>query len=114
MPLVEFTSGAAAVDVFALVLMPSFLRAICSMPSFGISKFAIRPIPAKMPANWTAGANFYGCFNVSRKFSRENRNRTSALSDCYYLHFFRGAPGRNRTSGARNKQADVVDRSGGA
>ena len=33
-------TGALAVDVFWLALAPSFLRAICSIPSFGISKFA--------------------------------------------------------------------------
>jgi hypothetical protein len=33
--------GALAVDVFGLALAPSFLRAICSIPSFGIAKFAV-------------------------------------------------------------------------
>jgi hypothetical protein len=33
-------TGALAVDVFGLALAPSFLRAICSIPSLGISKFA--------------------------------------------------------------------------
>jgi len=32
--LVEFRSGAAAVDVFGLAVAPSFLRAICSIPQF--------------------------------------------------------------------------------
>jgi hypothetical protein len=31
-------TGALAVDVFGLVLAPSFLRAICSIPSFGNSE----------------------------------------------------------------------------
>jgi hypothetical protein len=34
-------TGALAVDVFGLALAPSFLRAICSIPSFGIAKFAV-------------------------------------------------------------------------
>jgi len=33
--------GAPAVDVFGLALAPLFLRAICSIPSFGIAKFAV-------------------------------------------------------------------------
>jgi hypothetical protein len=41
---VEFRSRGAAVDVdqicFGLAPAPSFLRAICSIPSFGIAKFA--------------------------------------------------------------------------
>ncbi|KRR22601.1 hypothetical protein CQ13_28770 [Bradyrhizobium retamae] len=41
---VEFRSRGAAVDVdqicFGLAPAPSFLRAICSNPSFGITKFA--------------------------------------------------------------------------
>ena len=41
---VEFRSRGAAVDVdqicFGLAPVPSFLRAICSIPSFGIAKFA--------------------------------------------------------------------------
>jgi hypothetical protein len=36
--LVEFRSGAAAVGVFGLAHAPSFLRVICSIPSFGISE----------------------------------------------------------------------------
>ena len=38
---VEFRSDGAVVDVFGLALAPSFLRAICSIPSFGIAKFAV-------------------------------------------------------------------------
>jgi hypothetical protein len=34
-------TGALAVDVFGLALALSFLRAICSIPSFGIAKFAV-------------------------------------------------------------------------
>jgi hypothetical protein len=34
-------TGALAVDVFGSALAPSFLRAICSIPSFGIAKFAV-------------------------------------------------------------------------
>ena len=41
---VEFRSRGAAVDVdqicFGLAPAPSFLRAICSLPSFGIAEFA--------------------------------------------------------------------------
>jgi len=33
-------TGVLAVEVFGLTLAPSFLRTICSIPSFGISKFA--------------------------------------------------------------------------
>jgi hypothetical protein len=36
--LIEFRSDGAAVDVFGLALAPSFLRAICSIPSFGNSQ----------------------------------------------------------------------------
>jgi hypothetical protein len=33
-------TGVLAVEVFGLTLAPSFLRTICSIPLFGISKFA--------------------------------------------------------------------------
>jgi hypothetical protein len=43
-PHVEFRSRRAAVDVgqicFAFAPAPSFLRGVCSIPSFGIAKFA--------------------------------------------------------------------------
>ena len=37
--IVEFRSGGSAVDVFELALAPSFLRAICSIRSFGIANY---------------------------------------------------------------------------
>src|SRR5450432_2456258 len=57
---VEFRSGGAAVDVFGLALAPSFLRAICSIPSFGIAKFAV---------------------NVCSSDTNKNTNKTDGCSD---------------------------------
>src|ERR1700758_5548889 len=74
---------------------PSFLRAICSIPSFGIAKFAAAHLAWRYqqkyqqsgPLQWA----YAWIFNPSRQFSGEIRNRTSALSYCYCLSFFRGA-----------------------
>src|SRR6267378_631606 len=59
--LVEFRSGGAAVDVFGLALAPSFLRAICSIDSFGNSEIRrerfVLPIPTKIPTNRTAAVS---------------------------------------------------------
>jgi hypothetical protein len=77
---------------------PSFLRAICSIPSFGIAKVAANvcspEIPAKMPTNRTAAVNFCTCFQRAMKIFLKIWNQTSSLSYCYYLYFQTGAPGR--------------------
>jgi hypothetical protein len=59
-------TGNSAVDVFGLVLAPSFLRANYSIPSFGNREFALNvlpPVPAKIPAKKSAApgasTNFY-------------------------------------------------------
>ena len=66
-------TGVLAVDVFGLTLAPSFLRAICSIPSFGIAKFAVNvwSPDTNKNANKTDGCErtFTCVFNGSRKFS---------------------------------------------
>jgi hypothetical protein len=55
---------------------PSFLRAICSIPLFGIAKVAANvcslEIPTKMPTNRTAAVNFYARFQRTTKMFLEN------------------------------------------
>jgi hypothetical protein len=102
--------GALAVDVFGLALAPSFLRAICSIPSFGIAKFAVNvcspdtnTIPTKMPTNRTAGigreqtvtnTDVRGSAYFSRvsEHCADGRGRFGTG-----LNSLIGAPGRNRT-----------------
>jgi hypothetical protein len=91
---------AAAVEIsqicFGLAPAPSFLRAICSIPSFGIAKFAGARLAWRYrqkyqqsgPPQWA----FAWIFNPSRQFSGEIRNRTSVLSYCYYCNILRVAP----------------------
>jgi hypothetical protein len=60
---------------------PSFLRAICSIPSFGIAKFVAarsawryqQKYQQSGPLQWA----YAWIFNPSRQFSGEIRNRTS-------------------------------------
>jgi hypothetical protein len=77
---------------------PSFLRAICSIPLFGIAKVAANvcspEIPTKMPTNRTAAVNFYACFQRATKIFLKIWNQTSSISYCYCLCFQSGAPGR--------------------
>ena len=40
-------TGALAVDVFGLALAPSFLRAICSIPSFGNREISRQRLPPR-------------------------------------------------------------------
>jgi len=78
---VEFRSRGAAVDVdqicFGLAPAPSFLRAICSIPLFGIAKFAaivsISRCQQKYQQIGRLEQIFYQCFPTSlRKFSQEH------------------------------------------
>jgi hypothetical protein len=57
-------TGTLAVDVFGLALAPSFLRAICSIPSFGIAKFAVNvcSLDTNKNANKTDGCSEYSKF----------------------------------------------------
>jgi uncharacterized protein (DUF849 family) len=67
---------------------PSFLRAICSIPLFGITKVAANDcspeIPTKMPTNRTAAVNFYACFQRATKIFLKIWNQTNDVSYCYY------------------------------
>ena len=58
-------TGALAVDVFGLALAPSFLRAIRSIPSFGIAKFAVNVCfpDTNKNANKTDGCSEYAEFD---------------------------------------------------
>ena len=71
-------TGALAVDVFGLALAPSFLRAICSIPSFGIAKFAgnVCPLDTNKNANKTDGSpQIFTCvFNARENFPENMRN----------------------------------------
>ena len=75
-------TGGAAVDEFALAFTPSFADDVCS------------PDTSKNASKSDGCGEFYRCVQCDAEISRENRNRTSSLSYCYYLSFFRGAPGR--------------------
>jgi hypothetical protein len=65
-------TGALAVDGFGLALAPSFLRAICSIPSFGIAEFAVNVCSSdtNKNTNKTDGCRvFFWCvFNAPRNF----------------------------------------------
>ena len=103
---VEFRSRGAAVDVgqicFGVAPAPSLLRAICSIPSFGIAKFAaivlISRCQQKCQQIGRMELTFYQCFQRGSKISPKIWNRTNGLSYCFYWCFKLGAPGRNRTS----------------
>jgi hypothetical protein len=90
---------------------PSFLRAICSIPSFGIAKFAVNvcspdanTIPTKMPTNRTAGiGREQTVTNIdvrgSAYFSRVSEHCADGCGRFGTgLNSLVGAPGRNRTS----------------
>jgi hypothetical protein len=81
-----------------LALAPSFLRAICSIPSFGISKFAgnVWFRDTNKNANKTDGwSELLLVFSMRREnFPEKIRNQTNGLRYCYYCSVFRGAPGR--------------------
>jgi hypothetical protein len=69
-------TGTLAVDVFGLALAPSFLRAICSIPSFGIAKFAVNvcSLDTNKNANKTDGCReFLRVFSMCRENFPENR-----------------------------------------
>jgi hypothetical protein len=96
--IVEFRSGGAAVDVFELALAPSFLRAICSIRSFGIAKFSVNVCSPDINknANKTDGCSEYTgplmfccrerlrVFSIRREnFPKKSRNRTKDINRCY-------------------------------
>jgi hypothetical protein len=89
---VEFRSRGAAVDVdqicFGLAPAPSFLRAICSIPSFGIAEFAaivlISRCQQKCQQIGRMGLTFYQCFQRDSKIFPKIWNRTNVLSYCFY------------------------------
>jgi hypothetical protein len=103
---VEFRSRGAAVDVgqicFGVAPAPSLLRAICSIPSFGIAKFAaivlISRCQQKCQQIGRMELTFYQCFQRGSKIFPKIWNQTNGLSYCFYWRFQLGAPGRNRTS----------------
>ena len=103
---VEFRSRGAAVDVgqicFGVAPAPSLLRAICSIPSFGIAKLAaivlISRCQQKCQQIRRMELTFYQCFQGGSKIFPKIWNRTNGLSYCFYWYFQLGAPGRNRTS----------------
>src|SRR5260370_18425209 len=69
-------TGALAVDVFGLALAPSFLRAICSILSFRIAKFAVNiwSPDTNKNANKTDGCrDLLRVFSMPREKFPENR-----------------------------------------
>jgi hypothetical protein len=69
-------TGTLAVDVFGLALAPSFLRAICSIPSFGIAKFAVNvcSLDTNKNANKTDGCReFLRVLSMCRENFPENK-----------------------------------------
>src|SRR5467141_4981829 len=89
---------------------PSFLRAICSIPSFGIAKFAVNvcspdtnTIPTKIPTNRTAGIGREQTVTNtdvrgSAYFSRVSEHCADGCGRFGTgLNSLVGAPGRNRT-----------------
>src|ERR1700756_1268446 len=84
-------TGALAVDVFGLALAPWFLRAICSIPSFGIAEFAVNVCSfgyqQKYQQNGRLPRTFARIFNAPAEVSLKIRNRTSIVSHCYYSRF---------------------------
>ena len=99
---VEFRSRGAAVDVgqicFGVAPAPSLLRAICSIPSFGIAKFAaivlISRCQQKCQQIGRMELTFYQCFQRGSKIFPKIGNQTNGLSYCFYWCFQLGAPGR--------------------
>ena len=95
---VEIWSRGAAVDVdqicFGLAPAPSFLRANCSIPSFGITEFAIVLISRCQQKYQQIGrlnSFFNECFERALKILPKKWNRTNGLSYCFYLCFQLGA-----------------------
>jgi hypothetical protein len=64
-------TGTLAVDVFGLALAPSFLRAICSIPPFGIAKFAVNVCSPDTNKNTNKSD---GCRKLLRVFSMRCEN----------------------------------------
>jgi hypothetical protein len=60
-----------AVDVFGLALAPWFLRAICSIPPFGIAKFAVN---VSSPDTNKNANKLDGCVELLRVFSTRREN----------------------------------------
>jgi len=97
---VEFRSLGAAVEIdqicFGLAPAPSFLWAICSIPLFGIAKFAAArfglAIPAKIPATWTAAVSFCLNFQFVATAFRENPESNQRLKLLLSLVFFTWRP----------------------
>jgi hypothetical protein len=75
-------TGAQAVDVFGLALAPSFSRAICSIPSFGIVEFAVCSSDTNRSANKTDG-----CSELLRVFSMPRENFPENLESNQWCNF---------------------------
>ena len=76
-------TGALAVDVFGLAFTPSFLRAICSISSFGIAECAVNTF---VPDTNKNANKRDGWSELSHVFSMRRgkiRNRASVISYCY-------------------------------
>jgi hypothetical protein len=73
-----------AVDVFGLALAPWFLRAICSIPSFGIAEFAVNVCSSDTNENTNKTD---GCRELFRVFSmrRENIPENQKSNQCFKL-----------------------------
>ena len=81
-----------------LALAPSFLRAICSIPSFGNSEIRrerLFPDTNKNTNKTDPCREFLRVFSMRRE---KIRIRTSVINYCYYLSFQIGAPGRQSLS----------------
>jgi hypothetical protein len=79
-------TGPLAVDVFGLALAPSFLRAIRSIPSFGIAKFGVNvlpPIPTRMPTKRTAAVSKwkFSPMMYSKMYSNSDLRRKNFLEN---------------------------------
>ena len=99
--------GSLAVNVFGLALAPSFLRAICSIASFGIAKVVVNVCSPDTNKNANkldgrdrtrTNGDEHGC---TRKllFSRVSEHGADGCGRFRTgLNSLVGAPGRNRTS----------------
>ena len=82
--------GAPAVDVFGLALAPLFLRAICSIPSFGIAKFAVNvcSLDTSKNANKTDGRReLLRVFSMRRENFPENKESNQTYNLLLLLVF---------------------------
>jgi hypothetical protein len=103
---VESRSQGAAVDLdqicFGVTPAPSLLRAICSIPSFGIAKFAATVLISRCQQKYQQiewlEFTFYQCFQRVSKIVPKNMESNQWLKLLFLLMFSSCAPGRNRTS----------------